>query len=148
MLIYCISIKLIFEPIKFRDENQTKMLMKTPQESNYHICPTKCCQRLKVMLKWDSEMLFWEPGTWHSCGGKTHSVGALTCMPRVFHFPFLVGDSEWLSPEKQMIQKYKGVSLKSIQGISFWSSSSGYLSGGVSRIETSLALSSLLLPEG
>lgn len=64
-------------------------------------------------------MLFWEPGTWHSCGGKTHSVGALTCMPRVFHFPFLVGDSEWLSPEKQMIQKYKGVSLKSIQGISF-----------------------------
>lgn len=40
-------------------------------------------------------------------------------MPRVFHFPFLVGDSEWLSPEKQMIQKYKGVSLKLIQGISF-----------------------------
>lgn len=79
----------------FREENQTKCWRKTPQESNYHICPTKCCQRLKVMLKWDSEMLFWEPGTWHSCGGKTCSVGALTCMPRVFHFPFLVGDSEW-----------------------------------------------------
>lgn len=115
MLIFCISIKLIFEPIMFREENQVKVLTKTPQESNYHICPTKCCQRLKVMLKWDSEMLFWEPGTWHSCGGKTCPVGALTCLQRALHFPFLIGDSEWLSPEKQMTQKHEGVSLKSIQ---------------------------------
>ena len=116
MLISCISIKPVFEPIMFREENRAEVLTEnTPRTQLPHPSNQVLPKRLKVTLKWASEMLFWEPGTWHSCGGKTCPVGALTCLQRALHFPFLIGESEWLSPEKQMIQKHEGVFLKSIQ---------------------------------
>ena len=45
MLISCISIKPVFEPIMFKKRIELKCWRKTPQEPNYHIRPTKRCQR-------------------------------------------------------------------------------------------------------